>query len=124
MTEDKPGKFDGLHALSTAAAIWDLDDSTLRKAIADGRLVIGEDCTKFGKQWVVTEEAMFRLYGCPQDYTDHCCFTCRRFKDCDKARSQEKKNDDHAPCAKYVPEDQYFPLMVHQPPIVVKVLIS
>lgn len=57
--------FDGLMALSDATALWNLSESTLRKAISYGRLRRGIDVSKFGKQWVVSAEAMFALYGKP-----------------------------------------------------------
>lgn len=55
--------FDGLIALSDATKLWGLNESTLRKAIAYGKLVDGVDVCKFGKQWVVSSEAMKREYG-------------------------------------------------------------
>ena len=39
---------------------------TLRKAITYGKLVEGVDVCKFGKQWVVSTEAMKREYGEPR----------------------------------------------------------
>ena len=55
--------FDGLMAFSDATALWGLNESTLRKAISYGKLVNGVDVYKFGKQWVVSAEAMEREYG-------------------------------------------------------------
>lgn len=55
--------FDGLIALSDATELWGLNESTLRKAIAYGKLVNGVDVCKFGKQWVVSIDAMRREYG-------------------------------------------------------------
>ena len=55
--------FDGLMAFSDATELWGLHESTLRKAIAYGKLVKGVDVCKFGKQWVVSAEAMQREYG-------------------------------------------------------------
>ena len=55
--------FDGLMAFSDATALWGLNESTLRKAISYGKLVNGVDVYKFGKQWVVSVEAMEREYG-------------------------------------------------------------
>lgn len=55
--------FDGLMALRDATELWGLNESTLRKAIAYGKLVNGVDVYKFGKQWVVSVEAMKREYG-------------------------------------------------------------
>ena len=55
--------FDGLTAFSDATELWGLNESTLRKAISYGKLVNGVDVCKFGKQWVVSIEAMKREYG-------------------------------------------------------------
>ena len=55
--------FDGLMAFSDATERWGLNESTLRKAITYGKLVNGVDVCKFGKQWVVSIEAMKREYG-------------------------------------------------------------
>ena len=57
--------FDGLMAFSDATFLWDLNESTLRKAITYGKLVNGVDVCKFGKQWVVSMAAMKREYGEP-----------------------------------------------------------
>ena len=59
--------FDGLMAFSDATELWGLNESTLRKAIAYGKLVNGVDVCKFGKQWVVSVEAMKREYGNGQE---------------------------------------------------------
>ena len=61
MQVDTP--FDGLIAFSDATELWGLNESTLRKAIAYGKLVNGVDVCKFGKQWVVSIDAMKREYG-------------------------------------------------------------
>lgn len=58
--------FDGLMAVSDATELWGLNESTLRKAIAYGKLTDGVDVCKFGKQWVVSVKAMKREYGEPQ----------------------------------------------------------
>lgn len=55
--------FDGLMAFSDATALWGLNESTLRKAISYGKLVNGVDVCKFGKQWVISIDAMKREYG-------------------------------------------------------------
>lgn len=55
--------FDGLMAFSDASSLWGLHESTLRKAVAYGKLVNGVDVCKFGKQWVVSVQAMQREYG-------------------------------------------------------------
>ena len=58
--------FDGLMAFTDATQLWGLNESTLRKAIAYGKLVNGVDACKYGKQWVVSAEAMHREYGKPK----------------------------------------------------------
>lgn len=68
MPHDNP--FDGLLSFQDAAALYGRNDSTLRHAVADGRLIEGVDCKKFGKQWIITLEAMRRLYGEPPTKTD------------------------------------------------------
>lgn len=55
--------FDGLMALSDATELWGLSESALRKAISYGKFVNGVDVCKFGKQWVVSVQAMQREYG-------------------------------------------------------------
>ena len=58
--------FDGLMAFTDATELWGLNESTLRKAIAYGKLVNGVDACKYGKQWVISTEAMKREYGLPK----------------------------------------------------------
>ena len=57
--------FDGLMSFSDATELWGLNESTLRKAISYGKLVDGVDVCKFGKQWIISMEAMRREYGEP-----------------------------------------------------------
>ena len=65
--------FDGLIALSDATELWGLHESTLRKAIAYGKLLNGIDACKYGKQGVVFAEAMKREYGQPvADRVEEC----------------------------------------------------
>lgn len=59
--------FDGLMAFTDATQLWGLNESTLRKAISYGKLVNGVDACKYGKQWVVSVEAMKREYGFPDE---------------------------------------------------------
>lgn len=58
--------FDGLMAFTDATELWGLNESTLRKAIAYGKLRNGIDACKYGKQWVISAEAMRREYGLPK----------------------------------------------------------
>lgn len=55
--------FDNLISFKDATDLWGLNESTLRKNISYGRLKEGTDVMKFGKQWIITKEAMIRLYG-------------------------------------------------------------
>lgn len=55
--------FDGLMSFNEATEEWNLSNSTLRKAIQYGKLKNGIDAMNFGKQWVVSREAMEREYG-------------------------------------------------------------
>ena len=64
--EQIPTPFDGLIAFTEATDLWKLNESTLRKAIAYGKLINGVDACKFGKQWVVSVDAMKREYGEPK----------------------------------------------------------
>lgn len=52
---------------TNATELWGLSESTLRKAVAYGKIVSGVDARKFGKQWVVTRRAMERDYGLPTE---------------------------------------------------------
>ena len=58
--------FDELMAFTDATQLLELNESTLRKAIAYGKLVSGVDACKYGKQWVISMEAMKREYGQPK----------------------------------------------------------
>jgi hypothetical protein len=70
---DSSNKFHMLLSFGEASALWSVDESTLRKAVAAGRLVEGVDCVKFGKQWVVYAGAMAKLYsGDWGPFHDHC----------------------------------------------------
>ena len=64
---DAHSPFDGLIAFTDATILWGLNESTLRKAITYGKLVNGVDACKYGKQWVVSVEAMEREYGKPNE---------------------------------------------------------
>lgn len=57
------GSFDGLYTFGEAAKIYGLDDSCLRKRVARGKFVIGEDVKKMGATWIITEQALVRNFG-------------------------------------------------------------
>lgn len=71
-----PGPFAGLLSLSEFAALHKIDDSTIRQAIRSGRLEIGTDCLKFGKQWVLTQKAI-EHYSNIGKYSE-ACVECRQ----------------------------------------------
>ena len=54
--------FTDLIAFSDAAVMKGLNESTLRKAVAYGKLIPGVDVCNLGKQWVITREALEREY--------------------------------------------------------------
>lgn len=58
--------FDLILSFSDAAEKWGFDDSKLRRHIKEGKLKVGVDVQKYGKQWVITKEAMFKYYGEPK----------------------------------------------------------
>ncbi len=58
--------FDNIMAFTDATQLWGLNESTLRKAISYGRLKKGVDARKYGKQWVISVDAMRREYGEPK----------------------------------------------------------
>ena len=55
--------FDDLMSFADATELWGLSESTLRKAVSYGKIVVGVDARKYGKQWIVTRDAMEREYG-------------------------------------------------------------
>lgn len=57
--------FDGLMSFANASELWGLSESALRKAVSYGKIVPGVDARKYGKQWIVTRDAMQREYGDP-----------------------------------------------------------
>lgn len=58
--------FDRLLSFADATELWGLSESALRKAVSYRKLVDGIDVRKFGKQWLVTRDAMEREYGQPR----------------------------------------------------------
>lgn len=55
--------FAGLLSFSDACFLWNLNESTLRKAVQYKKLKPGIDCCKYGNQWIISVEAMKREYG-------------------------------------------------------------
>jgi hypothetical protein len=59
-----------LHKVMTFAEAtekWGLADSTLRKLVTTDKLTEGVDYRKSGKVWIITEEAMIKIYGEPKE---------------------------------------------------------
>ena len=59
--------FDGLMSFADASELWGLSESTLRKAVSYGKIKPGIDTRKYGKQWIVARDAMYREYGEPKE---------------------------------------------------------
>lgn len=57
--------FDNIISFGDASTIWGLNESTLRKAVAYGKFTSGIDVCKYGKQWLISMDAMRREYGEP-----------------------------------------------------------
>jgi len=55
--------FNHLLSFKEATDMWNLHESTLRKAVSYGKFKEGIDVKKFGKQWIITIEAVEREYG-------------------------------------------------------------
>ena len=55
--------FKDLLSLKEASNIWNVEESVLRRHILNGKFIIDIDAKKFGKQWIITRQAMERLYG-------------------------------------------------------------
>ena len=50
-----------------ASKKWGLADSTLRKLVTTDKLEEGIDYRKSGSTWLITKEAMIRIYGEPNN---------------------------------------------------------
>lgn len=57
---------DAVLTISEAADLWQLDGSTIRHAIRQGRLQDGIDCRKSERgPWLIARAAMLRVFGTP-----------------------------------------------------------
>ena len=54
--------WDKLLSLKEAAEVYNRDTSTIKRAIANGTLVEGVDCKKFGRDWVILRSSLDRVY--------------------------------------------------------------
>lgn len=59
-------KLNDVMTFSEASEKWGLGESTLRSVIRTNKLTEGIDYRKSGKVWLITKEAMQRLYGEPK----------------------------------------------------------
>ncbi|WP_252217361.1 helix-turn-helix domain-containing protein [Clostridium sp. VAP41] len=59
----KINPLDEVMTFAEASEKWGLGESTLRSTIRTDRLVEGVDYKKSGKVWLITKEAMERVYG-------------------------------------------------------------
>lgn len=60
---DMDPRWQDLVSLADAAKMLNVDESTIRKAIARGAIKEGQECAKFGKQWVLHSSAIRALSG-------------------------------------------------------------
>lgn len=51
---------------SEASNLWNLSDATLRMAVSRGKFKEDVDYRKSGKVWLITKEAMTKIYGEPK----------------------------------------------------------
>ncbi|MGL4912877.1 MAG: hypothetical protein ACRC3Y_10670 [Romboutsia sp.] len=57
------GSFNGLYTFDDIARIYKMDNSTLRKMVQKEKFIIDRDIKKFGKTWIITEDAVRRNFG-------------------------------------------------------------
>lgn len=57
------GNLNYLHTFDEISKIYNIDSSTIRKQVAQGKYTIGKDVKKFGKTWIMTEECMTKTFG-------------------------------------------------------------
>lgn len=63
----KRNPLDEVMAFSEASEIWGLGESTLRSTVRTDKLQEGIDYRKSGKVWLITKDAMMRVYGEPKN---------------------------------------------------------
>lgn len=78
------GSFEGLYTFLEVAKIYGMDDSSLRKKVARGKLVVDVDVKKMGRTWIITEQAMVKNFGSLK-------FEEYKKKQAKKEKDQEKK---------------------------------
>lgn len=83
------GSFKGLYTFQQVADIYGLDNSTLRKQVSNGKLVANVEVKKFGKTWLITEQAMIKHFGADQFNLYHGKIT---LNDLDESRKEKIKS--------------------------------
>lgn len=56
------GSFNGLYTFDQVAKIYNMDNSTLRKMVQANKFT-DKDIKKFGKTWIITEDAIGKHFG-------------------------------------------------------------
>lgn len=57
------GSFTGLYTFQEVTKIYGMDNSTLRKYVYKNKFVLDVEVKKFGRTWVITEQAMLEHFG-------------------------------------------------------------
>lgn len=57
------GSFNGLYTFDEIAKIYKMDSSNLRKMVQYNKFIEGKEIKKFGKTWLITEEAVRNHFG-------------------------------------------------------------
>lgn len=57
------GSFKGLYTFQEVADIYNMDNSTLRKQVRNNKLINEVEVKKFGKTWLITEQAVIEHFG-------------------------------------------------------------
>ena len=73
--------FIDLLSLKEASNIWNVDESVLRRHILNNKFKVNEDVKKFGKQWVITKQAMEREYGIINSSNDEIYYSDNKKRD-------------------------------------------
>ena len=64
------GSFTGLYTFDEIAKIYQKTNSNLRKMVQFGKFIEGTEIKKFGKTWLITEEAVRNHFG--DNIDDYC----------------------------------------------------
>lgn len=86
------GSFKYLYTFEEVATIYEIDNSTLRKRIASNKFKIDKDVKKFGKTWIMTEDAMIKYFG--EDMLSLYKKEKNNTAKSNKSKKSKKNNDD------------------------------